>query len=128
MWFDPWVGKIPWRRAGQPTLVFFPRESHGHRRLVGCSPWGYKELDMTERKRTAHSSSIFNFLRNFHTSFHSGYTSFTFPLLRSYILVFNSFELISVNDVINYFHFHSFIYDNPVFPTPFIEESILYSH
>ena len=25
--FDPWVGKIPWRRAWQPTLVFLPGES-----------------------------------------------------------------------------------------------------
>ena len=24
--FDPWVGKFPWRRAGQPTPVFLPRE------------------------------------------------------------------------------------------------------
>ena len=27
--FDPWVGKIPWRRNGQPTAVFLPGESHG---------------------------------------------------------------------------------------------------
>ena len=27
--FDPWVGKIPWRREGQPTPVFLPRKSHG---------------------------------------------------------------------------------------------------
>ena len=25
--FNPWVGKIPWRRAWQPTPVFLPRES-----------------------------------------------------------------------------------------------------
>ena len=25
--FDPWVGKIPWRRARQPTPVFLPGES-----------------------------------------------------------------------------------------------------
>ena len=31
------VGKIPWRRAWQPTPVFLPRESHGHRSLVGYS-------------------------------------------------------------------------------------------
>ena len=30
---DPWVGKIPWRRAQQPTPVFLPGESHGQRRL-----------------------------------------------------------------------------------------------
>ena len=33
--FDPWVRKIPWRRAWQPTLVLLPRESHGQRSLVG---------------------------------------------------------------------------------------------
>ena len=35
--FDPWVGKIPWQRAWQPTLVFLPGESHGQRSLVGHS-------------------------------------------------------------------------------------------
>ena len=34
----PWVGKIPWRREWQPTLVFLPRESHGQRSLEGYSP------------------------------------------------------------------------------------------
>ena len=33
--FDPWVGKIPWRRAWQPTSVFFPAESHRQRSLAG---------------------------------------------------------------------------------------------
>ena len=36
--FDPWVEKIPWRRAWQSTLVFLPGESRGQRSLVGCSP------------------------------------------------------------------------------------------
>jgi len=40
MWFSPWVGKIPWRRAWQPTPVFLPGESHGQRSLVGYRPWG----------------------------------------------------------------------------------------
>ena len=31
--FDAGVGKIPWRRAWQPTPVFLPRESHGQRSL-----------------------------------------------------------------------------------------------
>ena len=48
-WFDPWVGKIPWRRTWQPTPVFLPGESHGWRSMVGYSPPGRKELDMTER-------------------------------------------------------------------------------
>ena len=46
--FDHWVGKIPWRRAQQPTPVFLLGESHGQRSLVGYSPWGRKEWDMTE--------------------------------------------------------------------------------
>ena len=44
----PWVGKIPWRRARQPTLVFLPGESHGQRTLAGYRPWGRKESDMTD--------------------------------------------------------------------------------
>ena len=36
--FDPWVGKIPWRRKWQPTPVFLPGESHVQRSLVGYSP------------------------------------------------------------------------------------------
>ena len=47
--FDPWVWKIPWRRKWQPTPVFLPGESHGQRSLVGYSPRGRKESDMTER-------------------------------------------------------------------------------
>ena len=43
------VGKIPWRREWQPTPVFLARESYGQRRLVGYSPWGLKESDMTEQ-------------------------------------------------------------------------------
>ena len=46
--FDPWVRKIPWRRAWQLTAVFLPRESHGQRSLAGYSPWGHKELVNTE--------------------------------------------------------------------------------
>ena len=46
--FDPWVRKVPWRRAWQPTPVFLPGESHGERSLEGYSPWGRKELDKTE--------------------------------------------------------------------------------
>ena len=47
--YDPWVGKIPWRRKWQPTPVPLPGKSHGQRSLVGYSPWGRKESDMTER-------------------------------------------------------------------------------
>ena len=46
--FDPWVRKIPWRRAWLPTPVSLPGESHGQKSLVGYSPWGRKQLDTTE--------------------------------------------------------------------------------
>ena len=36
------------RRQWHPTPVFLPEKSHGRRSLVGCSPWGCEELDMTE--------------------------------------------------------------------------------
>ena len=39
------LGKRQWH----PTPGLLPGKSHGHRSLVGCSPWGRKELDMTER-------------------------------------------------------------------------------
>ena len=41
---DPWVGKIPWRGERLPTPVFWPGEFHEL-----YSPWGHKELDMTEQ-------------------------------------------------------------------------------
>ena len=46
---DPWVRKIPWRRAWQPTPALLPGESHGQKSLVDYSPWSCKELDTTER-------------------------------------------------------------------------------
>ena len=47
--FNPWVGKIPWRREWQPTPEFLPGEFHGQRSLAGYSPWGHKELDTTDQ-------------------------------------------------------------------------------
>ena len=46
--FNPWVGKIPWRREWQPTPVLLPGEFHGQRSLAGFHPLGDKELDTTE--------------------------------------------------------------------------------
>ena len=59
--FDPWVGKIPWRRGWLPTPVFWPGESHGL-----YSPWDCKELDRTEQLSLS---------RNLHTVLHSGYAT-----------------------------------------------------
>ena len=51
--FDPWVGRIPWRRAWQPTPVFLPGQSYGQRSLwwatvhrVAKSQTGLKQLSM----------------------------------------------------------------------------------
>ena len=57
--FNPWVGKIPWRRERLPTPVFWPGEFH--RRY---SPWGCKASDMTERL-----SLIFKKKKNFTLKF-----------------------------------------------------------
>ena len=38
-----------WRRQWHPTPVLLPGKSHGWRGLVGCTPWGREESDMTER-------------------------------------------------------------------------------
>ena len=46
--FSPWIGKIPWRRAWQPTPVVLPGEFHGLKSLVGYSPQGCQELDTTK--------------------------------------------------------------------------------
>ena len=47
-WVQSLARKVPWRRKRQPTPVFLPGEFHAKRGLVGYSPWGYKEWDMTE--------------------------------------------------------------------------------
>ena len=44
---DPWVGKMPLRRAQQPTPGFLPGEPHGQRRLAGYGPQDTTESDMT---------------------------------------------------------------------------------
>ena len=44
-----WVGKIPWRKKWQGSPVFSTIKSHGQRSLLGYSPWGRKESDMTKQ-------------------------------------------------------------------------------
>ena len=45
----PGLGRFPWRRKWEPTLVFLPGESHGWRNLLGYSPRGSKESDTTKQ-------------------------------------------------------------------------------
>ena len=56
--FSPWVRKILWRRKWQPTPVLLPGKPHGHRSLVGYSPQGCKELDMTKWLSHMHLCSL----------------------------------------------------------------------
>ena len=52
--FDSWVGRISWRRKWQSTPALLPGKSHGQRSLIGYSPWGRKESDMTELLATSY--------------------------------------------------------------------------
>ena len=53
--FDPWVGKIPWRRKWQTTPIFLLGKSHGKSGLVGYSRWAHKSQtwlsDQTTERR-----------------------------------------------------------------------------
>ena len=53
--FNPWVGKILWRRKWKLTPVFSPGKFHGQRSLVSCSPWCHKALDTTEHTSIMHT-------------------------------------------------------------------------
>ena len=48
IWFNPCVGKIPWRREWLPTPVCVPGEFHEQRRLAGYHQRGQKESDTIE--------------------------------------------------------------------------------
>ena len=75
------VRKIPLRRAWQPTLVFLPGESHGQRILMGYSPLGLKEPDMTSNLTQ-------------HTHIHQimdNWVIFTFLAVMNKMLLYHSF-------------------------------------
>ena len=50
--FDPWVGKMPWRRKWQTTPVFLPGKFYGQRSLVGYSPWDHESQHSLVTKST----------------------------------------------------------------------------
>jgi len=60
--FNPWIGKITWRNAWQPTPVFFPGEPRGLRSLVGYCPKGCKESDTIAQ--VTHTCCYFYFFSN----------------------------------------------------------------
>ena len=47
--FEPWVGKIPWRRKWQPAPIFLPGKFHGQKSLAGYSMWDRKEIRLTTK-------------------------------------------------------------------------------
>ena len=62
MWrpgFNPWVGKIHWKRERLSNPVFWSGEFHGL-----CSPWGRKESDVIEWLSLIHSLTSISCLEN----------------------------------------------------------------
>ena len=62
--FNPWDGKIPWRRTWQPSslamengMELLPGEFHGQN-SVGYSSQGHKDLDMIEATSHTHKSTL----------------------------------------------------------------------
>ena len=64
--FNPWVGKIPWSRNGQPAPVFLPGKFHRPRSPVGYSPWGHKESDTTEYTHTHATTTKVSDMNDYH--------------------------------------------------------------
>ena len=49
--FDPWMGKIPWRGEWLPRILHYSCLENSMVReawWAACSPWGHKQLDMTD--------------------------------------------------------------------------------
>ena len=104
--FDPWVGKIPWRRKWQAPPVFLPGESHRQRNLGGYSPWGYKSCKK-KSGMTAHLSTSMMLSANTVSTFWSVFPTtltlpsdnkvlktFLFPVYRRRIKYYHQFDLL----------------------------------
>ena len=57
--FNPWTGKIRWRRKWQSTPVFVAEKAYGQTGHIGKNPQGHKELDKTEHEHTHTYTHIF---------------------------------------------------------------------
>ena len=62
--FDPWVRKIPWRRAWQPTPEFLPGKSHGRRSPAGYSPWGHRVGQDSNDLAQMHTCDVYMLIPN----------------------------------------------------------------
>ena len=60
IWVRSLGQEVPLQEEMQPTPVFLPGEFHGHRSLVGYSPWGCKESVTTEQLSSSNNKCIQN--------------------------------------------------------------------
>ena len=60
--FNPWVGKMPWRKKWQLTPVFLPRKSQGLKSLMGYSPWDHKRVEQDWATKQITKRLQFNFI------------------------------------------------------------------
>ena len=66
--FDPWVKKVTWRRAWQPTPVFLPGESHGQRSLVGSGHGVAKsQMQLSNEYIFIYNTCFWHMYKNIHT-------------------------------------------------------------
>ena len=56
----PGLGRSPGEGHGNPLPIFLLGEFHGEKSLAGYSPWGHKELDMTEQ--LTHTQEVINYV------------------------------------------------------------------
>ena len=87
--FNPWVGKIPWRRAWQPTPVFLPGESHGWRSLGGLQSMGLQRVrhDLSDLAHTAWYTFSYSFNFNLFMSLDLKYVSYKYHIARFYFCI-----------------------------------------
>ena len=85
--FDPWVGKIPWKKKWQLTPVLLLGKFHGRRSLVGYSPRGHKESDMTEQLHFHFGYKTLHILEYMYLSFQE--TAFSLKFIIIIILIFD---------------------------------------
>ena len=60
---ETWVQSLGWEDPLEDSMathsrILARRIPDGQRSLVGCSPWGHKESDMTERLSIVHRSKL----------------------------------------------------------------------
>ena len=94
MWVRSLGQEDPLEREWLPTPVFLPGEFHGQRSLVGYSPWGHKELDITERLTYTHPSGCCE-------------NSISIKTLSTYYVVVFSCQVVS-NSATSWTVFHKF--------------------